>query len=103
MMPLERRNEPLLLRQFRKTYPSYRLNGMMRKRYEELMDAQAFNNWLQNRQLGAEGAQYADEVGRAEQVVNRCVPQLRWAGAERSSVLRAGRQFERNTERLAAR
>ena len=98
-MPLER----LLLRQFKKTYPSYRLNGMMRKRYEELMDAQAFNNWLQNRQLGVEGAQYADEVGRAEQVVNRRVPQLRWAGAERSGVLRAGRQFERNAALPATR
>ena len=42
MMSIEPRNEQLMLRQFRKAYPSYNLNALMRKRYEELMDARAF-------------------------------------------------------------
>jgi hypothetical protein len=95
MMPLERRDEPAMLRQFKKTCPSYRLDGLMRKRYEELADAQAFNKWLSDRRLRSEGAQYADDVNRAQEVVNRRVLQLRWAGAERASVLRAERQLER--------
>ena len=41
-MSIEPRNEQLMLRQFRKAYPSYKLNALMRKRYEELMDARAF-------------------------------------------------------------
>ena len=39
MMNLEARNEPQMLRQFWKKYPSYNLNALMRQRYEELMDA----------------------------------------------------------------
>ena len=101
MMPLEKRNEPAMLRQFKKTYPSYRLNGLMRKRYEELMDAQAFNNWLSERRLRSEGVEYADGVNRSQELVNRRVPQLRWAGAERAGVLNAGRQVQRNTMQMA--
>ena len=97
MMSIEPRNEQLMLRQFRKTYPSYNLNLMMRKRYEELMDARAFNEWLQNRQLKQRGEEYADAMGRMAEAVNRRVPQLRWAGAERRQVLRAADQLTANT------
>ena len=41
MMPLERRNEPQMLRQFQKMYPSYNLNPLMRRRHQQLVEAQA--------------------------------------------------------------
>ena len=91
-MSIEPRNEQQMLRQFWKKYPTYNLNAMMRKRYEELMDAKAFNEWLQNRQLKQQGEEYADAMGRMAETVNRRVPQLRWAGAERRQVLRAAQQ-----------
>ena len=91
-MSIEPRNEQQMLRQFWKNYPAYNLNAMMRKRYEELMDAKAFNEWLQNRQLKQQGEEYADAMGRMAETVNRRVPQLRWAGAERRQVLRAAQQ-----------
>ena len=93
MMSIECRNEQLMLWQFWKKYPSYNLNALMRKRYEELMDARAFNEWLQNRQLKQQGEEYLDAMGRMAETVNRRVPQLRWAGAERAQVLRAAQQF----------
>ena len=31
-MPLERRNEPFMLRQFHKMYPSYNINPLLRRR-----------------------------------------------------------------------
>ena len=77
-----------MLRQFWKKYPTYNLNALMRKRYEELM----VNEWLQNRQLKRRGEEYADAMGRMTEAVNRKVPQLRWAGAERRQVLRAAQQ-----------
>ena len=86
-----------MLRQFWKKFPSYNLNSLMRKRYEELMDAKAFNEWLSNRQLKQEGEAYADPMGRLTEAVNHRVPQLRWAGAERRQTLRAGDQLVRNT------
>ncbi|CAE7381591.1 unnamed protein product, partial [Symbiodinium microadriaticum] len=92
MMSIEPRNEQQMLRQFWKKYPSYNLNALMRKRYEELMDAKAFNEWVANRRLKQEGEDYADAMGRAAEAVNRRVPQLRWAGAERRQVLRAAQQ-----------
>ena len=49
MMPLERRNEPQMLRQFSKMYPSYNLNPLLRRRHQQLVEAQAFNEWLSNR------------------------------------------------------
>ena len=61
------------------------------------MDAKAFNEWLANRRLKQEGEEYADAMGRVTEAVNRRVPQLRWAGAERGQVLRAGDQLIRNT------
>ena len=97
MIPLERRNEPQMLRQFWKKYPSYNLSGAMRKRYEELMDAKAFNEWLQDRQLRQEGQRYEDDAGRTLEQVNARVPQLRWAPAERAAVRRAAAQLRRNT------
>ena len=59
-----------------------------------VLDARAFNEWLQNRRLKQEG-EYADAMGRMTEAVNRRVPQLRWAGAERQQVLNAARQVER--------
>ena len=44
-MPLERRNEPQMLRQFSKMYPSYNLNPLLRRRHQQLVEAQAFNQW----------------------------------------------------------
>ena len=41
-MPLERRNEPQMLRQFSKMYPSYNLNPLLRRRHQQLVEAQAF-------------------------------------------------------------
>ncbi|CAE7856763.1 unnamed protein product, partial [Symbiodinium microadriaticum] len=66
-------NEQLMLRQFWKKYPTYNLNALMRKRYEELMDAKAFNEWLQNRQLKQQGEEYLDAMGRMAEAVNRRV------------------------------
>ena len=56
------------------------------------MDAKAFNHWLADRRLKQEGEEYADAMGRMAEAVNRRVPQLRWAGAERRQVLRAAQQ-----------
>ena len=56
----------------------------------------AFNQWLADRRLKQEGEDYADAMGRVTEAVNRRVPQLRWAGAERRQVLRAGDQMVRN-------
>ena len=58
----------------------------------------AFNQWLSDRRLKREGEQYADAMGHTVEAVNRRVPQLRWAGAERAQVLRAGDQLVRNTQ-----
>ena len=60
-MPLERRNEPQMLRQFSKLYPSYNLNPLLRRRHQQLVEAQAFNQWLSDRRLRQEGETYADE------------------------------------------
>ena len=62
-----------------------------------MLDAKAFNEWLANGRLKQEGEEYADAMGRVTEAVNRRVPQLRWAGAERRQVLRAGDQMVRNT------
>ena len=97
-MSIEPRNEQQMLRQFWKKHPTYNLNAMMRKRYEELMDARAFNEWLQNRQLKRQGEEYADAMGRVTETVNRRIPQLCWAGAERRQVLRAARKSPRRTK-----
>ena len=78
-MPLERRNEPQMLRSFWKQYPSYRVQPLLDKRYNELLEARAFNEWLENRRLRKEGEEYTDAVGRLTDTVNRRLPQLRYA------------------------
>ena len=99
MMPLERRNEPQMLRQFHKMYPSYNINPLMRRRHQQLVEAQAFNEWLSNRRLRQQGETYADELGRMTDAVNRRIPQLRYAPAERAGVQRTARDVAagRNT------
>ena len=47
MMSIEPRNEPQMLRWFRKTYPSYDLQPLLLKRQRELEEARAFNAWLE--------------------------------------------------------
>ena len=98
-MPLERRNEPHMLRQFSKLYPSYNLNPLLRRRHQQLVEAQAFNQWLSDRRLRQEGETYADELGRMTEAVNRRIPQLRYAPAERAGVHRMARDVAagRNT------
>ena len=55
MMSIEPRNEPQMLRWFRKTYPSYDLQPLLLKRQRELEEARAFNAWLGERRLAQEG------------------------------------------------
>ena len=93
MMPLERRNEPQMLRSFWKQYPSYRVQPLLYKRYNELLEARAFNEWLENRRIRKEGEEYTDAVGRLTETVNRRLPQLRYAPAERSGIRRAARDI----------
>ena len=56
MMSIEPRNEPQMLRWFRKTYPSYNLQPLLLKRYRELEEARAFNNWLGERRRRRRGS-----------------------------------------------
>ena len=95
-MPLERRNEPQMLRSFWKQYPSYRAQPLL---YNEL-EARAFNKWLESRRLRKEGEEYTDAVGRLTDTVNRRLPQLRYAPAERAGVRRAAQDVAsgRNTQ-----
>ena len=76
-----------MLRWFRRTYPSYNLQPLLLKRYRELEEARAFNNWLGERRQGQEG--HLDDVSRLTEAVHRQVPQLRYARAERRGVERA--------------
>ena len=87
MISPEPRNEPQMLRWFRKTYPSYDLQPLLLKRQRELEEAQAFNNWLSERRLAQEGQRHLDDVSRLTEAVHRQVPQLRYARAERSGAL----------------
>ena len=41
-MPLHRRNEAQMLKSFWKQYPSYRVQPLLYKRYNELVEARAF-------------------------------------------------------------
>ena len=52
-----------MLRWFRKTYPSYNLQPLLLKRYRELEEARAFNNWLGEHRQAQEGQRHLD--GRA--------------------------------------
>ena len=56
-----------------------------------MLEAQAFDEWLSNRRLQQDGQTYADELGRMTEAVNRRIPQLRYAPAERAGVHRRGR------------
>ena len=56
-----------------------------------VLEAQAFNQWLSNRRLRQEGETYADELGRMTEAVNRRIPQLRYAPAERQGVHKMAR------------
>ena len=78
MMPLERRNEPQMLRSFWKQYPSYRVQPLLYKRYNELLEARSLNEWLENRRIRKEGEEHTDAVGRLTDTVNRRLPQLRY-------------------------
>ena len=62
-------NQQLTLRQFSKKYPTYNLNAMMRRRYDELMDAKAFNKWFANQRLRQEGEDSANAMGRMTEAV----------------------------------
>ena len=89
MMSIEPRNKPRMLRWFRRTYPSYNLQPLLLKRYRELEEARAFNNWLGERRQAQEGQRHLDDVSRLTEAVHRQVPQLRYARAERRGVERA--------------
>ena len=80
-------------------YRSYNLNPLLRRRHQQLVEAQAFNQWLSDRRLRQEGETYADELGRMTEAVNRRIPQLRYAPAERAGVHRMARDVAagRNT------
>ena len=67
-MSIEPRNEPRMLRWFRKTYPSYNLQPLLLKRYQELEEARAFNNWLRQAQ---EGQRHLDDVSRLTEATAR--------------------------------
>ena len=71
MMSIEPRNEPRMLR---KTYPSYNLQPLLLKRYRELEEARAFNNWLGERRQAQEGQRHLDDVSRLTEAVRRQVP-----------------------------
>ena len=89
MMSIEPRNEPRMLRWFRRTYPSYNLQPLLLKRQRELEEARAFNNWLGERRQAQEEQRRPDDVSRLTEAVHRQVPQLRYARAERRGVERA--------------
>ena len=72
-----------MLRWFRRTYPSYNLQPLLLKRYRELEEARAFNNWLGERRQAQEGQRHLDDVSRLTEAVHRQVPQLRYARAKR--------------------
>ena len=85
-MPLERRNEPQMLRQFSRLYPSFNLNPLLRRRQQQLVEAQALNEWISNRRLQQDGQAYTDELGRMTEAVNRRpAAALRAGGACRRS------------------
>ena len=46
------------------TYPSYNLQPLLLKRYRELEEARAFNNWLGERRQAQEKQRHLDDVSR---------------------------------------
>ena len=73
MMSIEPRNERRMLRWFHKTYPSYNLQPQLLKRYRELEEARAFNNWLGERRQAQEGQRRLDDVSRLTEAERRGV------------------------------
>ena len=73
-----------------------RLQPLLYKRYNELEAAAAMSGWR------TEGEEYTDAVGRLTDTVNRRLPQLRYASAERAGVRCAARDVAagRNTQEL---
>ena len=67
----------------RRTYPSYNLQPLLLKRYQEVEE------WLGERRQAQEGQRHLDDVSRLTEAVHRQVPQLRYARAERRGVERA--------------
>ena len=63
-----------MLRWFCRTYPSYNLQPLLLKRYRELEEARAFNNWLGERRQAQEGQRHLDDVSRLTEAVHRQVP-----------------------------
>ena len=66
-----------MLRWFRRTYPSYNLQPLLLKRYRELEEARAFNNWLGERRQAQEGQRHLDDVSRSCATVNEDAPGAR--------------------------
>ena len=62
-----------MLRWFGRTYPSYNLQPLLLKRYRELEEARAFNNWLGERRQAQEGQRRLDDVSRLTEAVHRQV------------------------------
>ena len=102
MMSIEPRNEPRMLRWFRKTYPSYNLQPLLLK-HRELEEARSFNNWLGERRQAQEGQRHLDDVSRLTEAVRRQVPQLRYARAERRGVERAADEVAQQDSMMVAR
>ena len=65
------------------------MQPLLLKRYRELEEARAFNNWLGKRRQAQEGKRHLDDVSRLTEAVHRQVPQVRCARAERRGVERA--------------
>ena len=63
-----------MLRWFHKTYPSYNLQPLLLKRYRELEEARAFNNWFGERRQAQEGQRHLDDVSRLTEAVHRQEP-----------------------------
>ena len=72
MMSIEPRNEPRMLRSVvSQDVPSYNLQPLLLKRYQELEEARAFNNWLGERRQAQEGQRHLDDVSRLTEAVHR--------------------------------
>ena len=79
-----------MLRWLHRTYPSYNLQPLLMKRYQELED-RAFNGWLAQRREAQDGQRHLDDVARLTEAVRRQVPQLR--RAERRGVEQAAQEI----------
>ena len=78
----------------------YNLQPLLLKRYRELEEARAFNNWLGERRQAQEGQRHLSWLTEA---VHRQVPQLRYARAERRRGTGGGRSCATVMKTLRAR